>query len=318
MNFPVQHDELTTLQYLIANYFPTKDAAQAQAVLSRLVSSAAIEAQGVPDGWQLVPKAPTDAMVRAALHLDLSYMPGHDGHDHAAVYKAMLASTPPAPQTERSGCTAGTDEECKHKHCAAQYPKQANKAQSDTMYLLRRLLSNQHTLTGSEFREELTKIVEQASEVQQAPTDKQLLSWELPEPAACGLMPLIEDYAAAVRTGSAGECAVLKKTIEASLEQLEAPQQASVVQQEPGMIDKDTQTMKLMGLVDAMIEADPERAERFIKSALAKNALSKRLAKKKEAQQAKPQPLSDEQLKQLLAAEYNRGWDDCEATHDGP
>lgn len=27
---------------------------------------------------------------------------------------------------------------------------------------------------------------------------------------------------------------------------------------------------------------------------------------------------SDEQLKQLLAAEYNRGWDDCEATHDGP
>ena len=49
MNFPVQHDELTTLQYLIANYFPTKDAAQAQAVLSRLVTAAAIEAQGVPE-----------------------------------------------------------------------------------------------------------------------------------------------------------------------------------------------------------------------------------------------------------------------------
>lgn len=61
---------------------------------------AAIEAQGVPDGWQLVPKEPTDVMVRAALHLDLSYMPGHDGPDRAAVYKAMLASAPPAPQAK--------------------------------------------------------------------------------------------------------------------------------------------------------------------------------------------------------------------------
>ena len=59
---------------------------------------AAIQAQGVPDGWQLVPKEPTDAMIRAALHLDLSYMPGHDGPDRAAVYKAMLASAHPAPQ----------------------------------------------------------------------------------------------------------------------------------------------------------------------------------------------------------------------------
>ena len=33
---------------------------------------------------------------------------------------------------------------------------------SDTLYLLRRLLSNQHTLTGPEFREELAKIVEAA------------------------------------------------------------------------------------------------------------------------------------------------------------
>ena len=59
---------------------------------------AAIKAHGVPDGWQLVPKEPTDEMVRAALHLDLSYMPGHDGPDRAAVYKAMLASAPPVPQ----------------------------------------------------------------------------------------------------------------------------------------------------------------------------------------------------------------------------
>lgn len=32
----------------------------------------------------------------------------------------------------------------------------------DTLYLLRRLLSNQHTLTSAEFREELTKIVGEA------------------------------------------------------------------------------------------------------------------------------------------------------------
>lgn len=61
---------------------------------------AATQAQGVPDGWQLVPKEPTDAMIRAALHLDLSYMPGHDGPDRAAVYKAMLTSAPPAPQAK--------------------------------------------------------------------------------------------------------------------------------------------------------------------------------------------------------------------------
>lgn len=34
---------------------------------------------------------------------------------------------------------------------------------SDTLYLLRRLLSNQHTLTSAEFREELTKIVGEAA-----------------------------------------------------------------------------------------------------------------------------------------------------------
>lgn len=37
---------------------------------------------------------------------------------------------------------------------------------ADTLYLLRRLLSNQHTLTGSEFRAELTTIVQAAIERQ--------------------------------------------------------------------------------------------------------------------------------------------------------
>ncbi|MCE1194083.1 MAG: Lar family restriction alleviation protein [Acidovorax sp.] len=37
---------------------------------------------------------------------------------------------------------------------------------ADTLYLLRRLLSNQHTLTGTEFRAELTTIVQAAIEHQ--------------------------------------------------------------------------------------------------------------------------------------------------------
>ena len=37
----------------------------------------------------------------------------------------LRASAPPAPQADRSGCTAGTDEECKHRQCAAQCPKRA-------------------------------------------------------------------------------------------------------------------------------------------------------------------------------------------------
>lgn len=40
---------------------------------------------------------------------------------------------------------------------------------ADTLYLLRRLLSNQHTLTGPEFRAELTKIVGEACRTQAPP-----------------------------------------------------------------------------------------------------------------------------------------------------
>lgn len=41
---------------------------------------------------------------------------------------------------------------------------------ADTLYLLRRLLSNQHTLTGPEFRAELTKIVDEAFRTQAPPS----------------------------------------------------------------------------------------------------------------------------------------------------
>lgn len=54
----------------------------------------------VPVGYALVPVEPTDAMVQAAHHLDLSYMPGHEGADRAAIYRAMIAAAPQPVEQE--------------------------------------------------------------------------------------------------------------------------------------------------------------------------------------------------------------------------
>lgn len=51
----------------------------------------------VPEGWKPAPVEPTDAMVQAAHHLDLSYMPGQEGADRAAIYRAMLSAAPTQP-----------------------------------------------------------------------------------------------------------------------------------------------------------------------------------------------------------------------------
>lgn len=70
-------------------------------------------AQPVPSGYALVPVKPTDAMVQAAHHLDLSYMPGHEGADRAAIYRAMIAAAPQPVVREAfhkdTGCTPGGD-----------------------------------------------------------------------------------------------------------------------------------------------------------------------------------------------------------------
>ena len=63
---------------------------------------AAIEAQGVPDGWQLVPKEPTQEMLQAALdyHGSSRYQdepPLSDEVSDTECYAAMLAAAPPAP-----------------------------------------------------------------------------------------------------------------------------------------------------------------------------------------------------------------------------
>lgn len=48
------------------------------------------EGKVVPDGYLLAPVEPTEAMIRAAIRLDLSYMPGHESADRIAIYQAML------------------------------------------------------------------------------------------------------------------------------------------------------------------------------------------------------------------------------------
>jgi hypothetical protein len=65
-----------------------------------------------------------------------------------------------------------------------------------------------------------------------------------------------------------------------------------VAQQKLG-IDSETKIMKLLGFIDDLIESDPDKAERFIESVLAKNALQKRLAAKK-SNVVQPAPVQGE------------------------
>lgn len=80
------YTDMRTLLQAATTPFPVKQEAPAQAV------------QAVPDGWKLVPVEPTDKMVQATHHLDLSYMPDQWGADRAAIYRAMLAAAPAAQQ----------------------------------------------------------------------------------------------------------------------------------------------------------------------------------------------------------------------------
>ncbi|WP_223275124.1 hypothetical protein [Delftia tsuruhatensis] len=90
----------------------------------------AAPAPAVPDGWRLVPANPTDAMLGAAQKAWLA----DPLRRSSTLYVAALAAAPQAPRLGE-----------------------------DALHLLRRLLSNQHTLTGPEFRAELEKIVAEES-----------------------------------------------------------------------------------------------------------------------------------------------------------
>lgn len=85
----------------------------------------------------------------------------------------------------------------------------------------------------------------------------------------------------ACQDGLVARCMCRKCVVKRGDEALSAPQQAEAVP-----LDNETKTMKLMGLVDDLIEADPDRAERFIETVLGRNALQKRL---KQAQSKEPQ-----------------------------
>lgn len=81
----------------------------------------------IPEGMALVPIEPTDEMVRKAFHLDLSYMPGHEGPDRAAVYRAMLSAVPqPAAGQQDRGEVAPSTALCSlcglGRHVAAHRP----------------------------------------------------------------------------------------------------------------------------------------------------------------------------------------------------
>lgn len=93
-------------------------------------------AENLPPGWVAVPVEPTDAMVQAAHWLDLSYMPGQEGADRAAVYRAMLAAAPkpvPVPLTTEQ------IEAIAHR-TAWRYKKSSDPHHSDTYTF------NRHTL----------------------------------------------------------------------------------------------------------------------------------------------------------------------------
>lgn len=54
----------------------------------------------IPEGMVLVPREPTEAMIRASLRFDVSNMPDQQAADRAGIYRAMLAAATPAPQAE--------------------------------------------------------------------------------------------------------------------------------------------------------------------------------------------------------------------------
>lgn len=94
------------------------------------------------EGWKLVPVKETQEMLTAVYNM---VRPGTWLEVAQTVWRTMVEAAPqpsPTPQAD----------------------SQPAPVSSDTLYLLRRLLSNQHTLTGSEFRAELEKIVGDAAQ----------------------------------------------------------------------------------------------------------------------------------------------------------
>lgn len=103
------HDEKAALSAMLLSVRGVLASREAEIAL---LKKALMEAEAAPQqeaqepapsaavfGLRLVPVEPTDQMVQAAHHIDLSYMPGQEGADRAAIYRAMIAAAPqPAVQ----------------------------------------------------------------------------------------------------------------------------------------------------------------------------------------------------------------------------
>jgi len=103
-------DEYAKVWSMFTSTCETKQIEQSRAAIeSALRESFSGEKQReVPEGWKPVPVEPTDAMVQAAYHLDLSYMPGQEGADRAAIYRAMLSAAPTQPAQVEQPAPAGS------------------------------------------------------------------------------------------------------------------------------------------------------------------------------------------------------------------
>ena len=92
-----------------------------------LAAGQATAAQAVvPSGWNLVPTEPTQAMLDAVVTSMDDFLLGKEAEkQYREDWAAMLAAAPAQPaaqQPHRSGCTAGTDEECVQRGCGTNCP----------------------------------------------------------------------------------------------------------------------------------------------------------------------------------------------------
>lgn len=124
-------DAYAETRHRCGGIYNARTEAARKAVIEALSGVQALSAApAVPAGWKAVPVNPTPEMWKAAKTVP-DPNPPYPPH-YGLVWGAMLAATPapPAEQqaqpgaVDRTGCTAGTDEECTRRGCATSCPAQ--------------------------------------------------------------------------------------------------------------------------------------------------------------------------------------------------
>ena len=124
-------DAYAETRHRYGGIYNARTEAARNAVIEALSGVQALSAApAVPAGWKAVPVNPTPEMWKAAMTVP-DPNPPYPPH-YGLVWDAMLAAspTPPAEQqaqpgaVDRTGCTAGTDEECTRRGCATSCPAQ--------------------------------------------------------------------------------------------------------------------------------------------------------------------------------------------------